>query len=96
MSLEIPHNVVAVCLCKIRGENLLLCETMIFDGGQPAVDTMLRRAALAGKVGPIGETGDFWADLFDASGDLVETIALDRGSWNSLKNHWMRCKHVVV
>ena len=28
----------------------------------------------------------------DANGDWSETIALSREAWNSLKNHWMRCR----
>lgn len=93
MAFNLPKDVSGIRLCKMRGEELLLCETLIYKNGAPAVDTLLRRAALSGKVGPLGETGDLWADLMDREGTtLVETIALDRGSWNAIKNRWARCK----
>lgn len=92
-TLAIPVEASAIRLCKMRREELLLCEVVIFTRGHAAVETVLRRAAISGKVGPIGGTGDLWADLMTADGDsLVETVALDRGSWNALKNHWARCK----
>ena len=89
---DIPLNTVGLRLCKMRGDALVLCEPVIFEHGRPAVNTVLRRAAVSGKIGPIGETGDFWADFIDAHGDWEETIALDRAAWNGLKNHWMRCR----
>ena len=92
-SLNIPSEAAGIRLCVMRGENLVLCETMIFEQGSAAVDTVLRRARISGKVGPLGETGDFWADLMNIEGDtIVETIALDRKSWNALKNKWAKCK----
>lgn len=93
MPLDIPQEAAGLRLCKMRGEDLRLCETLIFVEGHKAVEIVLRRASISGKVGPVGETGDLWADLMTADGDtLVETVALDRGSWNALKNHWARCK----
>ncbi|MGE3990344.1 hypothetical protein [Pseudorhodoplanes sp.] len=90
---KLPAEAHTIRLCKVVRNELILCEPVIFHGGAPAVDTILRRAALGGKVGPLGETGDYWADLMDADADnLVETIALDRGSWNAIKNKWARCK----
>jgi len=91
----IPRDAVGLRLCKISAGQLVLCEPVIFDRGRLAVDTVLRRAAISGKVGPIGETGDFWADFINKDGDWEETIALDRGAWNKLKNHWMRCRVVA-
>ena len=89
---NIPHDAHGLRLCKMRGDRLILCEPVIFCRGRPAVDTVLRRAAISGKVGPIGETGDFWADFINLDGDWEETIALDRDAWNGLKNRWMRCR----
>lgn len=72
--------------------DLILCEAMIFDEGRPAVETVLRRAALSGRVEVGGEIADHLADVLDAEGDLVETVALDRGSYAAIKTRWMRCK----
>lgn len=88
----IPLDAVGLRLCKVTNDDLVLCEGVIFDKGRSAVDTVLRRAAVSGLVGPIGQTGDYWADFLNADGDWTETIALSRQAWNKLKNHWMRCR----
>lgn len=94
MSFDLPSDVAGIRLCKVLGsDELVLCEMVVFEKGRVAVDTVLRRAAISGKVGPIGETGDFWADLMNSDGDsIVETIALDRKAWNAIKRKWARCK----
>lgn len=94
MSYNIPAEAHSIRLCKVNSrEELILCEVVTFVDGQPAVDTALRRAAISGNVGPVGDTGNFWADLMDEEGyTIVETIALDRGSWNALKRRWAKCK----
>lgn len=88
----VPDWCTGLRLCKSNGNGLRMSEEVQFVKGAEGVDTVLRRAAISGQVGPIGETGEYWADLLDCNGDWDETIALDRDSWNSLKNHWMRCK----
>ena len=89
----IPEGACGLRLCKIAAhEELKMSQLVMFRNGAAGVDTALRRAAISGAVGPVGETGDYWADIYDAAEDLVETIALDRGSWNSLKRRWARCK----
>lgn len=88
----LPEGTTGLRLCKMRGEELVLYEEIQFQTGIEGADTTLRRAEIAGKVGPVGETGDFWADIFNKDSDLIESIALDRNSWNALKNRWMRCK----
>ena len=90
--LLVPNTAVGLRLCKIVGERLVCCEDVVFERGAPAVDIVLRRASISGKVGPIGETGDYWADFLSADGDWFDTIALSREAWNSLKGKWMRCK----
>ena len=92
MRLELPADVNGLRLCKVVGDELILCEAIEFSKGRTAVDTALRRAAISGQVGPLGDTGDFWADLMTPDGTWVETVALSRGSWNALKNKWARCK----
>jgi hypothetical protein len=89
---RIPADAVGLRLCKIVTNNLVMCEPVAFVRGRPAVNTVLRRAAISGEVGPVGETGDYWADFMDKDFDWTETIALSREAWNGLKNHWMRCK----
>lgn len=73
-------------------ENLIACELMMFRGGRAAVNTVLRRAAIAGRVEVGGDIKDHFADVHDADGSLIETVALDAASYRSLKNKWMRCK----
>lgn len=91
MTLEqVPHNAVGIRLCKVVRDELRLCEPTIFVKGRPAVQTLLNRASISGSVGPVGETGDYWADFMAADGTWVETVALDRDAWNSIKNHWAR------
>ena len=83
-------------LCKIVGDDdLRICEPVVFANGRQAVLTTLGRASLAGHVGGgIDRTTDFWADQIDANGSSIGEVRLDRRSWNSLKNRWMRCKMV--
>lgn len=88
--LGIPDNVTGIRLCKMKGESLILCKPTMFERGAVAVDTVFRRAAICGAVGPLGATGDFWADLMTDDGSWVETFALSRDAWNSIKNHWAR------
>lgn len=88
----IPEKAVGLRLCKMIGDDLRLCEPVTFEKGNSAVVTVLNRARIAGPVGPVGETGDFWADFLSENGDWFETIALSREAWNILKNRWMRCR----
>lgn len=89
----LPDGAVGLKLHRIdSNENLLACETVIFRGGRPAVNTVLRRAAIAGRVEVGGKVEDHFADVIEAGGDWSETVALDAKSYSSLKNKWMRCK----
>lgn len=88
----VPARATGLRLCKMVRDQLVVCESVQFARGGTAIDTTLRRAQIAGAVGPVGETGNFWADFLDGTGDWFETIALSRAAWNSLKNRWMRCK----
>lgn len=90
---KLPPQTAGLRLCKMFGEELRLCEGVRFVRGQIAVNTVLRRAAIAGHVEVGGHLADHWADVFDASGDVIENVALDAASFRSLKNHWMRCKY---
>lgn len=95
LSEALPNDVTGLRLCKVVRDDLHISEDVYFGNGRQGVELTLRRASLSGRVGPVGETGDYWADLFDASGDMIETIGLDRTSWDSLKNHWLRCRMVT-
>jgi len=74
--------------------NLRACELVIFAGGAQAINTVLRRAALSGtvKCEPFDEAPDFFADVYTDEHTWTQTVLLDRNSYASLKNHWMRCK----
>lgn len=91
---EVLPETVGLRLCKIVGDDdLRLAEAVHFAGGRPAVLTVLNRASICGHVGgPMDRDTNFWADQMNSNGDLIGEIRLDRESWNSLKNHWMRCR----
>lgn len=92
-ALAVPDDAVGLRLCKVKGERLTMCEPVVFERGRAGVELVLRRATLAGSVGPVGKTGDFWADfIINDNGGWIETVALSQEAWNSLKNHWMRCR----
>ena len=91
--IDLPETSAVLRLGRITKDgDLILCEAMIFDAGRSAVETVLRRAAVSGRVEVGGEIEDHLADVLDAEGDLVETVALDRLSYSAIKNKWMRCK----
>lgn len=89
----LPPNAVGLRLARIDAkEQLILCEGVRFVGGVAAVDTVLRRAQISGVVAMNGQIKNHFADVLDEDGDIVETIALDAGSYAALKTRWMRCK----
>lgn len=93
---KLPTDTIGLQLYKINSrEELIACEMVIFKRGRSAVDTVLRRAGLSGRVEvePEGELPDYYADVIvDESGTFEASVALDRNSYSALKNHWMRCK----
>lgn len=89
---KLPPETVGLRLHRIdRKENLIACEAVTFAGLRPAVNTVLRRAAIAGRVEVGGEIKNHFADVLDERLDIIETVALDAKSYGSLKNRWMRC-----
>lgn len=66
----------------------------MFTNGAPAINTVLRRAALAGVVAvePFEERMDYFADVYVDEHTSTQFVLLDRASYASLKNHWMRCR----
>ena len=90
---EVLPETAGLRLCKVVGkDDLRISEPVIFARGRVAVLITLNRASISGQVGgPIGRDSSFWADQLDVNGDLIGEIGLDRKSWNSLKNRWMRC-----
>jgi hypothetical protein len=93
---DLPPDAVGLRLCKIfPGDNLRLCEAVRFTKGRAAVATVLRRAAISGRVEiePKGPLPDHFADIMDENGDMVGNVALDAASFKALKEHWMRCKY---
>lgn len=99
---KIPEKATGLKLHKIvqRGgkEELLANELVVFTEGRSAVNTVLRRAALAGRVevDPEGDLPDFFADIYEGlNGDdgFNSCVALDAASYRALKTHWMRCRY---
>jgi hypothetical protein len=81
-----------VRLYKIVNDNLIACEAIEFKDGAPAIDTTFRRAAISGRVELEGDIKDHFADILTSDDcTLLHTVALDRKSYASLKNRWMRC-----
>jgi len=98
MALEFANDIlpetVGLRLCKVVGDDVLrISEDIKFTGGRSAVLTTLNRAHVSGHVGGAIDTStNFWADQLNEQGDNIGEIRLDRGSWNSLKTKWMKCK----
>ena len=88
----IPDTASGLKLYKIVRGDLVACEAIRFERGKSAVQTVLNRAAVSGRVEINGDIEDYFADVLDADGSMVETVALDRKSYAALKNKWMRCK----
>lgn len=90
---RLPEGCVGLKLHRIDAkERLIACEGVVFRGGRAAVNTVLRRAAIAGHVEVGGEIKDHFADCLEADGSWNETVALDAASYRSLKEKWMRCR----
>lgn len=90
---KLPAQTVGLKLYRIDAKDrLIACESIRFDKGRPAVTTVLRRAAIAGRVEVGGDIKDHFADVLDDEESLIETVALDAKSYASLKNKWMRCR----
>lgn len=89
----LPAEAVGLRLARItsKGE-LVLCEAIRFGSGHAGVDTTLRRAAISGRVEIGGGEADWFADVLDDNGDIIETVSLDAKSYGALKNRWMRCR----
>jgi len=93
MDLSVPQDAVGIKLFRIdRSGRLIACEAVRFAEGATAVDTVLRRAAISGRVEVGGKIEDHLADVLDDNGDIIETVALDARSYRALKTRWMRCK----
>lgn len=93
MSFNLPKSIVGLRLARITNKDeLILCEAMRFNGGNGAVEMVLRRAGLSGRIEVEGEIANHFADALDDNGNTVVSIALDAGSYRALKTRWMRCK----
>jgi len=90
--LTIPNDACGLKLHRIIGGQIKACEAVMFEGGRDAVLTTLNRAAISGRVEIGGSIEDHFADVLDADGDMVETVALNAASYRILKTKWMRCR----
>jgi hypothetical protein len=81
-------------LYKHVSDVLVACELVIFVDGWNSVNTVLRRAAISGvvKVEPFEERQDYFADVYTDEDTWEQTVLLDRKSYASLKNRWMRTR----
>jgi len=90
---SLPEDAVGLNLYRVnRQGDLIGCEAVLFERGWPAVDTVLRRAAISGRVEIGGAIEDHFADVLDANASILETVALDARSYRALKTRWMPCK----
>ncbi len=90
---ELPEEAVGLQLHRIDAKDRVhACEAIRFVRGRSGVDTVLRRAAISGRVDIGGDIEDHFADVLDGDGSIIETVALDRASYRALKTRWMRCK----
>lgn len=90
---KLPPETVGLRLYRIDSKDRLwACEAVRFTDGRDAVNTTLRRAAIAGRVDVGGDIKDHFADVLDDEQDIIETVALDAASYRSLKTKWMPCK----
>jgi len=91
----IPPEATGLCLYRLtRADRLIGCEAVQFVGGRDAVDTVLRRAAISGRVEVGGDIVDHFADVLDREGSIIGQVALDRKSYAALKTRWMRCRTI--
>jgi hypothetical protein len=82
----IPADVVGFALCRMNSKDeLFRTGDIIFDRGRDAVQTILIRAAICGRVDVGSENGDYWADLVNEDGTWDQTVALDAESFRYLK-----------
>lgn len=88
----VPNTATSVRLFRIVNDKPIPCQLIRFAGGAASVDVVLRRGSISGRVEIGGQIEDHFADLLDAHGDIVGTVALDRASYSALKNRWMRCR----
>jgi hypothetical protein len=90
---SIPQAAVGLKLFRHNQQDeLVACKAVRFEGGRPAVGTALRRAAISGRVDVGGEIKNHFADILDADGSMIETVALDARSYKALKTRWARCR----
>lgn len=92
MTEAVPDDAVGLQLYRANGNRLVACERITFSSLKDGVCTVLRRAAISGKVEVGGKLESHFADILDANMDVIESVALDSGSYSALKNKWMKCK----
>lgn len=89
---ELPAAAVGLRLGRYVGDELRLCEPVIFESGREGVEVTLRRAAISGHVEIEGPIANHFADIMSDPYTWIGTVALDAKSYRALKNHWMRCR----
>lgn len=91
---DLHPNAIGIKLYKLNAaDELLGNELVTFQDGRKAVDIVLRRASLAGRVELDGDIDKHFADIYTDEYTWEQTVALDAGSYRSLKRVWARTKY---
>lgn len=94
LNAEQMETIFGIRLHRMNGEKLLSCEAVYCERGGRAVDTVLRRAAISGRVEVEGKLENHFADLLDNDGSIVCSVALDARSYHAIKSRWAKSKLV--
>lgn len=90
--MKLPKSAVGMRLARINSKDeLILCEAYRL-ADSAALETVLRRALISGRVEVNGKIADHFADIMDDSQSMVATVSLDAGSYKALKTKWFRSK----
>jgi len=69
-----------------------MSDAFLVENGSAGIDTLLRRAAIAGYVGKNGDDlGDYFIDLLDDDQGMIGNIPLDRNSLHAIMR-WISIK----
>ena len=84
---QLIRDATGLRLCRIFGDgDLRLYELVTFEQGRAAVEIILRRAMICGRVEIEGDNADHFADIFIDQDSWTQTVVLDPGSFKYLKD----------
>lgn len=83
----IDKTAVGIRLCWVnKKEELLLFDTVYFKGKHAGVCRELSICSISGSLDVGAKLETYFADIINDDGDIVNNVALDRGSFRTLKN----------